>query len=145
MWNSPSHRRGRRANESEMWACHSLPLSPLPLPTTSLTWFNIIRYHASGVLFINFILYHEHYNVREKKIILQFCFCCRAAPRPPPSKRKSGGQAATVNQLAFAYVVVILSITETNYVINTRLFALVSQRYRDLLPLHLFGDTHTRD
>lgn len=50
-----------------------------------------------------------------------------------------------MNQLAFAYVVVILSIPETNYVINTRLFALVSQRYRDLLPLHLFGDTHTRD
>lgn len=32
MWNSPSHRRGRRADESEMWACHSLPLYPSPPP-----------------------------------------------------------------------------------------------------------------
>ena len=120
-------------------------LTPLPLPPTSLTWFNIIRYHASSVLFINFILYHEHYNVRGKKNYFVILLLLYSRPRPPPSKRKSGGQAATVNQLAFAYVVVILSITETNYVINTRLFALVSHRYRDLLPQHLFGDTHTRD
>lgn len=116
------------------------PSPPPPLPGSILS--GIMRQVFSSLILFCIM------NItmcEKKKIILQFCFCCRAAPRPPPSKRKSGGQAATVNQLAFAYVVVILSITEINYVINTRLFALVSQRYRDLLPLHLFEDTHTRD
>ena len=90
MWNSPSHRRGRRANESEIWTCHSLPLSPLPLPPTSLTWFNIIRYHASSVLFINFILYHEHYNVRGKKNYFVILLLLYSRPPAPTLQKKIG-------------------------------------------------------